>query len=209
MKVKIGQYIQRCCDCCGKNIQYGGKNLEYLFCSKCHRSKLFLSKQIDIKNLTHQQLIECMKEKTELLRILRDKRRRHNNMITEIKKIADKCRKEIGFINRAILQKALDENRVLIVKNENNEIGGFLHYYLRKRDDIITVYELAVSTDLRGKGYGKQLIEALKEKNKIIQLKCPVDNSSNGFYEHQGFQLIEISKGRKRMLNLWRWFPSR
>ena len=38
----------------------------------------------------------------------------------------------------------------------------------------------------------------------MLQLKCPIDNESNKFYERIGFKKVGVVSGKKRELNVWR-----
>jgi ribosomal protein S18 acetylase RimI-like enzyme len=127
--------------------------------------------------------------------------------LEELKKIADSCKKDIGFVTTRILEKAINEKRIIIQKKDERIIG-FLHFYHRKRDQQTTIYELMILPEYQKMGYGKELINELVRQSlilnrTIIKLKCPVDNFSNGFYKHLGFELIQTVKGRKRELNIW------
>lgn len=79
--------------------------------------------------------------------------------------------------------------------------GGFCRFR-EKKDGSIVIYEI-FSTK---KGSGKKIIDSLLGKtDSYIQLKCPIDLPSNGFYKHLNFEHIgtEITpKGNK--LNIWR-----
>ncbi|MCK9345272.1 MAG: GNAT family N-acetyltransferase [Candidatus Pacebacteria bacterium] len=116
-----------------------------------------------------------------------------------IKKIADANKKEIGFIVRPIFEESIQNQELFVACKLNGEIVGFVRWHHR-RDEWNTVYEICVRNDSRRDGIGKLLLAQIP---KPIQLKCPVDNASNKFYEHIGFSLISKEQGRKRMLNLW------
>lgn len=117
------------------------------------------------------------------------------NDIDHIKRIADSLRKQLGFVKRPILVEAMKKEWLLYHPD-----GAFCNFRLR-RDGVTVIYEIATFGKARKKGIGRQMIDKLP---KPIQLKCPIDNKSNGFYEHLGFKLIEIQTGKKRKLMLWR-----
>lgn len=123
-----------------------------------------------------------------------------------IKVIADLCRPEIGFIRRSILEQAIGQGRVLVVKAAGT-VQGFLHFALTRRG-YVTIYEIAVDPRFRGNGAGKALIEAVATKARTagisrLRLKCPVDLPANGFYARMGFTRIAIAPGRRRPLAIW------
>lgn len=124
--------------------------------------------------------------------------------LPDIKALADAHRHELGFVNRAILEKAIDAQEVLYVPNQ-----GFLHFHHR-RDRISTLHHLCVSPHCRYQGIGRQLIdgwEKLCRKSeaqiKRLRLKCPVDLRANGFYSHIGFSRTEVEAGKNRSLIVW------
>jgi GNAT superfamily N-acetyltransferase len=82
----------------------------------------------------------------------------------------------------------------------------FLRYHLRKNGQL-TIYEIWVSPNMRYKGFGTNLLTALKkiEGATSIFAKCPIDLPANEWYKNKGFVLegVEILKSGRR-LNLWR-----
>lgn len=114
--------------------------------------------------------------------------------IDHIKKIADSHKKELGFVMRPALVEAVNRQELLY-----HTAGAFCHYH-KRRDGITTVYEICVTPEARGQGIARAMIERLERP---IRLKCPVDNSSNQFYSHIGFELIDTVPGKKRELNVW------
>lgn len=118
--------------------------------------------------------------------------------ISDIKKIADKNSKEIGFVLRPALEEHCKKNTLLVCEFDD-KIAGFCNYHHRK-DGINVIYEICVSKDFRNKGLAKELINSVPRP---IRLKCPVDNESNKFYQHIGAKLVETVPGRKRDLNIY------
>lgn len=119
--------------------------------------------------------------------------------ISQIKVIADKNANEIGFVLKPALEEQC-KKKTLIVAKKNNEVLGFCNYNKRK-DGINIIYEICTDYKYRGNKIAKMMLEKLK---KPIQLKCPIDNESNKFYEHCNFKLIDVEEGKKRKLNVWR-----
>lgn len=120
--------------------------------------------------------------------------------IKVISKIASKYSKEIGFVMKVVLEESC-ETRTLYTILYKNEIVGFCNFNIRNKDKVCVIYEICIDEKCRGLGLAKKTIELLP---KPIQLKCPIDNKSNKFYEGIGFTKIDIEKGRKRPLNVWR-----
>lgn len=128
--------------------------------------------------------------------------------IDRIKQIADTHRKELGFVRRPTLIKAIDRAEMLIAK-QNENIVGFVEYRHR-RDEQTTLYNIAIVPEYRGLGIGRKLVQSLvieaKGCNKrYISLKCPEDLVANHFYEALGFQLHKVETGKQRRLKIWRW----
>lgn len=120
--------------------------------------------------------------------------------IEAISKIASKYSKEIGFVMKVVLEESC-ETKTLYTVLYKNEIVGFCNFNIRNKDKVCVIYEICIDEKCRGLGLAKKTIELLP---KPIQLKCPIDNKSNKFYEGIGFTKIDIEKGKKRPLNVWR-----
>jgi N-acetylglutamate synthase-like GNAT family acetyltransferase len=115
--------------------------------------------------------------------------------IDAIKETAKHLVKEVGFILRPALEEAVRREELLYEDKTNS----FCHYHTR-RDGVSVIYEICVPKENRGQGIAKTMINMLPRP---VQLKCPVDNESNKFYEHIGLKLIRVDPGKKRMLNVW------
>ena len=120
--------------------------------------------------------------------------------IDTISKIASKSSKEIGFVMKVAMKEAITKDSLIVVER-NKQVIGFCKFNKRKKDGVTVIYEVCVLKEYRGMGYGKQMINYL---DKPIELKCPVDNASNKFYQGIGCELVETVPGRKRALNVWR-----
>jgi hypothetical protein len=66
---------------------------------------------------------------------------------------------------------------------------------------VAVIYEICTPQEARGKGIGRAIIERIPLP---IELKCPLDNESNHFYQHIGFRKVRVDPGKKRQLNVWR-----
>src|ERR1700693_3176004 len=89
------------------------------------------------------------------------------------KTLADKHKSELGFINQAILHKAIEANSLLIVPllidttklervavETEAALAGFVHFYVR-RDNVVTLYSIVVAESYRHVGMGRHIFEAL------------------------------------------------
>lgn len=128
----------------------------------------------------------------------------NETLVTEAKAIASRFPKELGFVNSAALKKSQSRNELEVIEGV-----GFAHFHHRK-DAQTTIYEIAVSKENQGQGWGRLLFyrvlcAAIEKKSSSVFLKCPVDNKSNGFYKALGFKLERIDPGKKRPLNCWRY----
>ena len=116
--------------------------------------------------------------------------------IDRIKDVAKRYTHELGFILRPALEEAVRRGELLY----DPPTGSFCHYH-RRRDGVSVIYEICVPKEARGQGLARQMLNMLLLP---IQLKCPVDNESNGFYQHMGFTLAAVEPGKTRQLNVWR-----
>lgn len=143
--------------------------------------------------------------------------------LAEAKRLAESFKRELGFINRATLQRAIETHSLLVAlcnhtgldtQNQNEsvsskgyELAGMVHFYVR-RDNVITLYNIVVAPTYQKRGIGRQLFESLigvaESRGKtLIRLKCPSELPANLFYEHLGLELIVVEPGKIRPLNVW------
>lgn len=99
--------------------------------------------------------------------------------------------KLMGPYYKEWIKNALEKNNVEYIENNNNVIA-FLTYLSQKRKPIITIQKLAVRSEFINMGYGKILLNIIKEKakkeNRIIKLKVAKNNKNAiDFYKSQGF----------------------
>lgn len=129
------------------------------------------------------------------------------------KRLADQHKRELGFINREILRKAIATQSLLVAPLHNQlhatELVGFVHFYLR-RDNIVTLYSIVVAAPYRQQGIGRLLFNELasvaSNKGKThIHLKCPVELAANQFYQQLGLELVTVEIGKRRPLNVWNY----
>jgi N-acetylglutamate synthase-like GNAT family acetyltransferase len=128
--------------------------------------------------------------------------------ISQVKLLADKHRPELGFHSQQTFIESSAKNELLAAKVDGR-VKGFVRFHHR-RDHLTTLYEIATDPGARGKGVGRQLVDALvsdcKEVgSRCIRLFCPAELPSNQFYERVGF--VRSSRrshpGKSRPLNEW------
>ena len=133
------------------------------------------------------------------------------SVIDAVKRIADQNRPELGFHVRQAYVDSVNKKELLVAKKAN-QVVGFARYHHR-RDNRTTLYEIATTPDIRGKGVGRQLIDALiadcqRVASRCLRLSCPVELPANRFYEAIGFirSTRRSRPGRSRPLYEWE-FP--
>jgi ribosomal protein S18 acetylase RimI-like enzyme len=130
--------------------------------------------------------------------------------IQAAKLLADANRDSLGFVTRQKFEEVVEQRRGFAAL-EDDRVIGFVLYRHRKLDHQTTLSEICVHKDYRGQQIGRRLVNALIQEcmNKsrhFIQLKCPTDLLANEFYRQLGFELAMTEKGKKRSLNVWRFF---
>ena len=123
------------------------------------------------------------------------------DQLNQLIKITKLMTKEIGYVMPIVLREQASRGNLLLLMS-GNLVMGFCNYNIRKKDGVGVIYEVGTHPAIRGKGGGKQLVEAVLTKCEKIHLKCPIDNKSNGFYSRIG-EKIGVEQGKKRPLNLW------
>jgi ribosomal protein S18 acetylase RimI-like enzyme len=124
--------------------------------------------------------------------------------LVAVKRLADGCKSEIGFISRGMLCNASGRGELLVAAL-GDEVVGFVDFH-RRRDGQITIYGIVVAPEVRCRGIGRALVAALVAEPlpARLALKCPTDNPANGFYAALGFQCVGVEAPTKRRpLNLW------
>jgi len=135
--------------------------------------------------------------------------------LTAAKKLADRHKYELGFINQAILQKAIESNSLLVAPcpnignsvNAELELVGLVHFYVR-RDNVVTLCNIVVAQVYQRTGLGRRLFEELVRLTcsmvkTQIRLKCPAELPANLFYERLGLKIVAVEPGKHRPLNVW------
>ncbi len=121
--------------------------------------------------------------------------------LDEAYKFMNKYTNDLGFIIKNSISDRIKRKESIYIEKDG-EIVAICNFNKRK-DKVVVLYEIVTREDVRGKGYGKKLINYIINIYGRIILKCPVNNSSNFFYEKLGGKILKIEEGKKRKLNLW------
>lgn len=93
--------------------------------------------------------------------------------------------------------------RECVVAEEDGIFLGVCNYHLLKREEKLTVYEIAVCREARGKGVAKTIINHLLETYKRpITAKCIKDSPSEKFWSSIG-TFLRSEAGRKQVLSIY------
>ncbi len=130
--------------------------------------------------------------------------------LSSVKELAERHKSELGFVNREILRKAIEARSILVVPVGEEEpalLAGMVHFYIR-RDNVVTLYSIAVVEAYRRRGIGRllfnELVNITRTSGKTqIRLKCPADLPANLFYQRLGLELLTVEPGKRRPLNVW------
>lgn len=122
----------------------------------------------------------------------------HTNDIDFCDKIARRCREELPFISRVQFASSIEKEELLLAE-EGGEIVGFLRFH-KRRDNLTTIYDLAISPDYRRQGIASRLIHYLDAP---LRVKTTEENGSAlALYKRLGFIGRGIISGKKRNLVL-------
>lgn len=125
-------------------------------------------------------------------------RRANPDDVPAIEKIARAYPKELAFVRRNSLQRAIDKGELFVA--DTGAIIGFVSWHAC-RDGWSTIYDLAVAPDNRNIGVGRALLYAVPCP---IRLKVTADNErANRFYKGAGMSLADSEPGHNRTLNLY------
>lgn len=110
--------------------------------------------------------------------------------------------KELGYVVKNVILDGMKRGEFLMVYKDGVCVG-VCNYHIKK-GKVGVIYEVAVDDSCRGMGIGLELVNRVRRRCLMLQLKCPIDNESNKFYERIGFKKVGVIKGKKRELNVWR-----
>jgi len=85
--------------------------------------------------------------------------------------------------------KAAVKRRQIIVAIEEGYVVAALRFYKRKNQDIVSLYQFAISETHRGKGLLMKMLKVLDTP--LIIALCPEKSSFNEYYIKTGWQFIK------------------
>ena len=130
--------------------------------------------------------------------------------IGQLKKLADRHKRELSFVFRAALLEGIRNRYVYIAKQcRSSRVVGFVHFR-HKKDKTTKIYQICVEHSARNTRVGTSLLDTLRKEairlgNTSINLKCPADLPANLFYTRYGFELEHTVSGKRRRLCLWKY----
>ncbi len=91
---------------------------------------------------------------------------------------------------------AISKDLVILILDNDNLVAA-VRLYPRKRDNIVSVYQFAISEKYRGNNLLKSMLNFTKYKT--FEFVCPAEIKFNEYYEKLGAEIINKDK-----LNCWR-----
>ena len=95
----------------------------------------------------------------------------------------------VGFIPKPRIAEQIGKGRILVLKRGNVRVG-YLYYSVNRNRTTIKILQIVVRPDMRRKGCGKRLVDAVKESAPgatLITLRCSEDLDARHFWESVGF----------------------
>ncbi|WP_207435830.1 GNAT family N-acetyltransferase [Sabulibacter ruber] len=119
-------------------------------------------------------------------------------------------REQIEFMLEEIysidsLQKQMDEGQTFLLLQDNGTPAAFAAFSLLDAEQqLFKLNKIYIHPDFQGKGFGKQLLEEVKERVKSqggikLELNVHRENPAQHFYSKNGFkisQIVDIPFGR-------------
>jgi ribosomal protein S18 acetylase RimI-like enzyme len=110
---------------------------------------------------------------------------------------------EYDQISRRSFQRFLrqPQDRLLVAEGDTGELSGYGLLLHRRGTVLARIYSLAVSPQARGKGLGKQLLQALESEAltnqcRFVRLEVRDDNAAAlALYEAQGYKILHRRTG--------------
>ncbi|MCP5061831.1 MAG: GNAT family N-acetyltransferase [Ignavibacteriae bacterium] len=120
--------------------------------------------------------------------------------------------KTLGFLPRQAFKEAVTKNEIIIAVDSNNNLAGYLLYYINKRGNFISITQFCVSSSFRKKGIAKllfkRIIDKYNTKCRGVRVTCRADFSATKIWEKLGFTWEYEKPGRSKSgstLFVW-WF---
>ncbi len=141
-----------------------------------------------------------------------DIRYAEKNDLTFIDYLQKKNATELSFYPLSILEREIENSRVLLALVNNQHAGYLFHGSVKApKDGRLRIFQACIEYDLRGQWYGAGLVKTLEDLAKIksvqgISLRCGSDIAANSFWKLMGFRCVDIVPGgvrRMRDINVW------
>ena len=121
--------------------------------------------------------------------------------------------KTLGFLARRAFEEAASKNEIIISVDSNNNLAGYILYYINKRGNFISITHLCVSSSFRKKGVAKSLIEKIIDKYDTkcrgVRVTCREDFKATKIWEKLGFAWRYEKPGRsKNGTTLYVWWKN-
>jgi hypothetical protein len=118
---------------------------------------------------------------------------------------------DLAFYPLTTLEKAYEENRIIVCK-DNAEFAGYIWHGPARVGEDIVIYQACVDYESRRRHLGWGMVKGLIEIAKAgggrgIRLRCASSSQSNEFWKLIGFYCTRVTKGgvkRSREINHWR-----
>ena len=103
--------------------------------------------------------------------------------------------KNLRIMWRGMIKDDIDKGKIYIIDNI-----GFCRFNVMKRKPVVKLETLVVHKNYRGQGYGRLLVDKLKEFNRPIILECVKGADNNAFYNKVGRCYGERQLGKANLL---------
>jgi N-acetylglutamate synthase-like GNAT family acetyltransferase len=129
--------------------------------------------------------------------------------VKEAKQIASQYLKELGFVNQSALEESNKKGYLEVVGDHKSGIAGFTHFHHKQNGETM-IYSLAVLPEHLKKGWGcllfyRVVCSAIEHGSTKVVARCIDGLPSNKFYEHLGFKLVAVERGKKQLFNKWEY----
>lgn len=133
-------------------------------------------------------------------------RRAEAGDLAAVKTLLDAHRHELGFVPMPAVRTACARGWLHVAEIDGLIVGA-INWWAR-RDSVVVLYNIVVSTPVRSLGVGWTLLQTLvvwasAQGAREIRLKCPSELPANAFYARAGFVSAGQEVGKRRPLTCW------
>ncbi len=118
--------------------------------------------------------------------------------------------KTLGFLPQKVFYDSVDDDRVIIAVDPNDNMVGYLLFSINKRGNFIYITHLCVSEKFRKLGIARLLIKTLIQRYstqfKGVRATCRQDYEATKVWESLGFTVVNEKPGRRKygsLLFIW------